>query len=222
MTFSQMRKKAIQAVQKRGALLVYPLQNRKEPLSIWSELFPKSKMVWDWNEDSDDRVAHVWSLKEVLSRSRQTIYVKWYQGRATFFAPDVFVNLLSLFESAEQEANFSLESREILEALMNNSPMSTKQIKAAASLEGRLLEPTYNRAMKPLWTHLMIVGFGEFEDSSFPSLGIGATATLFEELWEESKAISSTQALAFLKKRLGEENPFLKFALKQLNLRKAL
>lgn len=215
-----MRKKAIQAIEKRGALLVYPLANRKEPLSIWSELFPRSKMVWDWNEESDDRVADVWSLKEVLSRSRVVVYSKWYQGRATFFAPDVFIHLVALFEStneATKMSHLSLESRDVLEALEADSPLSTKQIKAAVNLEGRLNETAYNRAMKPLWTRMMIVAYGEFQDSSFPSLGHAASSLIFEDLWREAEGISAVKAHSYLEKRLGKDNPFFKFALKHLN-----
>ncbi len=50
--------------------------------------------------------------------------------------------------------------------------------------------------MRPLWNRLFIVGFGEFQDSSFPSLGVGATQTLFEELWSESQTLSAEGARA--------------------------
>ncbi|MBS2027495.1 MAG: hypothetical protein JST54_06265 [Deltaproteobacteria bacterium] len=37
--------------------------------------------------------------------------------------------------------------------------------------------------MKALWTRLLIVGAGEVDDGAFPSLAIGSTALLFEDLW---------------------------------------
>lgn len=210
---SEQRAKAIAAINKRGALLVYPLNNRKEPLSLWSELYPRSKMRWEWDADGDDRVASLWHLREVLSRSRQVVYAKWFQGRATFFSFEVFVSLLAFLRAREfVQSGLSLDSQTVLELLLSDSPLSTKQLKAGAEMEGRLLEPTYNRAMKPLWNHLAIVGFGEFEDSSFPSLGIGATQTLFEDLWQESASISVEDAEALLHKVLGEGNPFFKYA----------
>ncbi len=204
---------AIKAVNKRGALLVYPLNNRREPASLWSELWPRTKMRWEWDQDGDDRVADMWHMREVLSRSRQVVYAKWYQGRATLFSFDVFVNLLS-FLGGVGDFEMSRESGLALEALEADSPLSTKQLKAACELEGRLLEPVYNRALKPLWQRLWIVGFGEFEDSSFPSLGIGATRTLFEELWLEAAKIDSGVAERMLVDRLGAENLFFKYAVK--------
>lgn len=204
---------AVKAVLKRGALLVFPLNNRKEPASIWSEVWPKTKMRWEWDDNGDDRVVQMWHMREVLSRSRQVVYSKWYQGRATVFAPDVFVNLIA-FMGGVGDWPMSHESRLAMEALEADSPLSTKQLKAACELEGRLLEPMYNRAMKPLWQRGWIVGFGEFEDSSFPSLGIGATKTLFEDLWREAAGISSEKAGAFLEQRLGAGNLFYKYAVK--------
>ncbi|MGZ3723182.1 MAG: AlkZ-related protein [Bdellovibrionales bacterium] len=209
-----MRKKAITAINSRGCLLVYPLANRAEPRSVWSELFPRSKMRWDWDNDGDNRVAELWYLKEELSRSREVIYSKWFQNRATLFSFEVFVNLMAFLRAPELADGMSGESRNALDYLLSDSPLSTKQLKAALELEGRLLEPSYNRALKPLWQQGMIVAFGEFEDSSFPSLGIGATATLFEELWNEASRIDSEAAEKFLLKKLGGGNPFYKFALK--------
>jgi hypothetical protein len=211
---ASLKTKAIQAIQKRGALLVYPLNNRKEPLSIWSELYPRSKMRWEWDQDGDNRVASLWRLREELSRSHQVIYVKWYQGRATFFSREVFVHLLAFLRSAEVARTLGPESQNILDFLLNDSPLSTKQVKAAAELEGRLNESAYNHAMKPLWHYLLLVGFGEFEDSSFPSLGIGATQTLFEELWDEANTLVASEAEAWFNKFWPEDNPFFKFAKK--------
>lgn len=195
--------------------MVYPLANRKEPASIWSVLYPRTKMRWEWDQDGDDRVASLWILREKLSRSNQVVYVKWYQGRATFFSREAFVHLLAYFQSARVAQTYlGPQSRDILDFLIQDSPMSTKQIKAASELEGRLNEPTYNRAMKPLWNYLLTVGYGEFEDSSFPSLGIGATQTLFEDLWNEALSLTEEKALAYLENLWTATNPFLKFAKK--------
>ena len=214
MTRAQMRQKSIHAIQSRGCLLVYPLDNRPEPRSLWSELFPRSKMRWEWDSGGDNRVADLWYLKEELSRSREVIYSKWFQGRATFFSFEVFIHLLAFLRAREMAERVQGESRDALDYLQNDSPLSTKQLKAALELEGRLLEPTYNRALKPLWQNGLIVAFGEFEDSSFPSLGIGATTTLFEDLWNESADLAPDAAGDYLLQALGERNPFYKFALK--------
>ncbi len=211
---ADMRRKAIQAINQRGMLLVYPLANKPEPKSIWSELFPRTKMRWEWDAGGDDRVAGLWHLREQLSRSREVVYSKWFQGRATLISMEVAAGLIGYLEAGRMREQITHDSANVLELLLSDSPLSTKQLKVASDLEGRLLEPNYNRALKPLWQNLLILGFGEFEDSSFPSLGIGATQSLFEELWNEGLRIKPATAEKFLQAKLGEANPFWKFARK--------
>lgn len=207
--------KAVAAIEKRGCLLVYPLQNRKEPLSLWSELHPRTAMKWSWDEDHDDRVGKLWILREELSRSGDVVYAKWFQNRATFFSRDVFVNMLAYLKAHEVAlTGLGHDSRNVLDLLESDSPLSTKQLKAAAELEGRIAEPTFNRAVKPLWNHLLLVGYGEFQDSSFPSLGYGATSTLFEDLYRKAATTDPDKAGEKLSAKLGEDNPFWKHARK--------
>ncbi|RYZ80440.1 MAG: hypothetical protein EOP06_25315 [Proteobacteria bacterium] len=97
---------------------------------------------------------------------------------------------------------------------MIDSPQSTPLLKENLGLRGKSFESQYNRALKPLWNFLYLVGFGEVDDSSFPSLNIGASATLFEELWLEAQSLDPEQARKSLEKTLGADNLFLKYALK--------
>lgn len=216
------KKKNISAIDKHGCLLVFPLDNRPEPLSVWSCLYPRTPMRWEWDENGDDRVGSLWRWREELSRSRRVIYSKWYRGRATFFSPEVFIHLLSYLGTSRDEQKLPADSREALELLLLDSPQSTPVLKENLGWQGRLMESHYNRALKPLWGGLYLVGFGEVEDSSFPSLNIGASATIFEDFWLESRKISSPEAEKFLRKKLGEENPFFKYAQKTAKLRAAL
>ncbi len=204
-----MKKKALAAIEKNGALLVFPIKNKAEPDSIWSVLYPRSKMRWEWDENGDSRVSDLWILREELSRSKKVIYTKWYQGRATFFSREVFVNLLAYLRS---EKPFSKEAQNILDGLEMDSPLSTKQIKVMAELQGKWLEASYNRAMKQLWNRLQIVAFGEVDDSSFPSLAVGATKILFEDLWLEAQKVDPRVAEKFLARKLGADNKFWLFA----------
>lgn len=210
----QNRSTAIAAINKAGCLLVFPLDNRPEPASIWSALYPRSKMRWEWDAGADNKVAGLWILREELARSREVVYCKWYQNRATFFSKEVFVNMLAFFESPSGQLLLTAPSREALDSLLVDSPQSTKLLKENLSWQGRLMESHYNRALKPLWQQLFLVGYGEVEDSSFPSLNIGATETLFEELWLEAKSITAEQAEKRLEKKLGAQSLFWKFALK--------
>lgn len=211
---AQKRLKLIKAIEKQGSLLVFPMDNSPLPKSLWSELYPRTKMVWEWDENGDGRVFELWALREELSRSPEVRYVKWFKQRATFFAPDIFINLLAFFQSAENQQKLSRSSQEALDSFLMDSPQSTKIIKENLGWQGKMMESHYNRAMKPLWNYLYIVGNGEVQDSSFPSLNMAATANLFEQDWLAAQKISPVKAQVFLEKRLGEENLFYRYAVK--------
>lgn len=201
---------AVSHIEKHGMLLVFPLANRAEPLSLWSSFFPRSKMKWEWDSGGDDRVASLWHLREELSRSARVVYAKWFRGRATFFSKELFVAALAYlwFQPPQAEATMGRTAREVLAALELNSPLSTKELKAETELKGRDNEPDYQRALKELWERLLIVGYGEKDDGAFPSLRLGATATLFEGLWNRAAACDGVKAEKILKNRLGEESLF--------------
>src|SRR5262245_43695293 len=61
--------RAKKIIDRLGIVLVYPIANKSEPPSLWSELWPKSPMEWSWDEDADPRVAELWHLRERLARS---------------------------------------------------------------------------------------------------------------------------------------------------------
>lgn len=209
------RKAAIEAINEKGCLLVYPIVNKKEPASVWSQLYPRSKMTWDWNADADGRISDLWILREELSRSKEVVYAKWYQNRATFFSREIFTNMLSYLKTpTEKLENLHLSSREALDSLLIDSPQSTKILKEHLGWQGKLMESHYNRAMKPLWNSLLIVGYGEVEDSSFPSLNMAATQHLYEDLWLESETIAPEKAEKVLIETLGEDSLFMKQARK--------
>ncbi|MBM4304409.1 MAG: hypothetical protein FJ112_08790 [Deltaproteobacteria bacterium] len=197
--------KMIEAINRTGALLVFPIQNRKEPKSLWSKLFPRSQMRWEWDDDGDNRVAQLWHLREELSRSGQVVYSKWYRGRATFFSKAVFTNLLAVLGKRKGLSKGSLS---VLETLEEESPLSTKSLKQKVKLQGRAFEGTYLQCLKPLWTRGLIVGYGEIDEGAFPSLAMGATQLIFEDLWNRSQKISESRALETLQESL-EGNPLV-------------
>lgn len=192
--------------------MVYPLENRKEPASLWSELYPRTKMRWEWDSDGDNRVGEMWVMREELSRSEDVVYAKWFRGRATFFSKEVFINLLAYLGASREQIHLPRSSQEALDSFLLDSPQSTKVIKENLGWQGRMMESHYNRAMKPLWNYLFIVGFGEVQDSSFPSLNMAATQNIFEDLWLSSQKINPAKAEKKLLEILGEENLFMKYA----------
>ena len=207
---------AVAAIERQGALLVYPIDNRPAPPSLWSAFHPRTPMRWEWDADGDDRVSELWHLREELSRSGRVVYAKWFRGRATFFARDIFVGLLAALESGRGRPVLSGEATRLLQALEQDSPLSTKQLKATTDLRGAALSAVYERAMKELWARGLIVGYGEVDEGAFPSLAVGATRLLFEDLWDEACGMGTEAGRDRLHARLPKDSLFLRAALKPL------
>lgn len=195
-----LKRKAIQAIEKHHILLTFPIQNRKEPMSLWHVLHPRSQMRWEWDDGGDSRVADLWHLREELSSSGKVVYLKWYQGRATFFSKTAYKYFLNeIRELPGYHAGISSDAHRILKALQNTSPLSTKQLKAETNMQGKLMEGIFQRALKSLWERLLIVGYGEIDDGAFPSLAIGAAELMHEGLWKEALRAPTAASPAFEK-----------------------
>ncbi len=200
------KRQAIRAINEHGILLTFPIKNSPLPLSLWSAFFPKSKMRWEWDDNGDSRVANLWHLREELSRSGEVVYAKWFQGRATFFSKEIFIALL---QSAQVLPPPHEEAERLFEILSENSPLSTKLLKKYSEMQGKFFESTFDRALKALWQRLWIVGYGEEDDGAFPSLRVGATALLFEELWDAAK--NKNGNLKKLRTTIEAQPPLLRF-----------
>jgi hypothetical protein len=208
-----MADKARRAIDAQGALLVYPIDNRREPPSLWSTLYPRTPMRWAWDEGADARVAQLWQLRERLARERHVVYTKWYRGRATFFSRSLFAAMLTRLRATPHA--LSADARDLLAILQEDSPQSTKQLRRASGLTGKQNERAYTRALRELWERLLIVGTGELDDGAFPSLLIGATRWIFEELWE-ARETEREQNQTLLTNALPAATPFGKHWLRVL------
>lgn len=204
-------KKAIEKIDELGALLVFPLDNRPEPSSLWSKLYPKSAMRWEWDESGDDRVARLWHLRTELSLCKKVVYSKWYKGRATFFSRTVFKALLhELAFPKSSVQSLSETATSVLKILEETSPLSTKELKKESGLRGKDQESAYGKALKSLWERALIVGFGEVDDGAFPSLAMGASELIYDDLWEEAKALEPKKASQILQELFQKQPLFQK------------
>lgn len=202
---------AVKAVNRRGILLVFPAANQADPPSLWSELHPRSRMRWDWDESGDDRVGELWHLRSKLALSAKVLYSKWYRGRATLFSLPVFRAMLRVIhEHGDPAHGLRPESQHLLELLEENSPQSTRNLRAEADLQGKPLEAVYARGLKELWSRLLIVGAGEVDDGAFPSLAIGATKLLFEDVWS-TREESNEEDTRLLEAALASSPAFKRF-----------
>jgi hypothetical protein len=211
---------AAKKVDAKGALLVFPVNNRKDIPSLWNEFYPRSKMNWEWDESGDSRLSDLWHLREKLSVSRQVVYCKWFRGRATLLSQEVFVALIkTLNPNLPKITGLSFTARELLDLLTEDSPISTKELKRLCDLRGREREAQYQRAMKELWSRGLIVAFGEVDEGAFPSLAIGATEMIFEDLFQQALLLKIDQAQDIIDRWIQKTPAFYKYF---LSLKKTL
>lgn len=205
------QRSAISKIDKSGVLLVFPVNNNKEPKSLWTEFFPRRRMRWEWDDGHDSGVGDLWMLMKRLSDGRKVVYSKWYRGRATFFSRSLFTAMLKLGPISRSLSMESRSADHILDVLMSDSPLSTRDLKKLTDLQGRLNEPAFTRAMRELFVKLLIVGFGEVDDGAFPSLAVGATQLIYEDLWSEAHVMSETAARRILDLHMPPGSSFRKF-----------
>ncbi len=60
------------------------------------------------------------------------------------------------------------------------------------------------------------MGYGEIDDGAFPSLAIGATSLIFEDLWSASRDLTLDEAHDTLKCVLGENSLWMRYWRKAL------
>lgn len=192
--------------------MIFPVNNREDPPSLWHELFPRERMRWEWDENGSEKVSGLWHLRVKLSTSGRVVYSKWFRGRATLLSRALFPALLRTSNPGFPEVSgLSFGAREILELLEEDSPLSTKRLKALADLSGRENEACYGRALRELWSRHLIVVHGEVDEGAFPSIAVGATKLIFEDLWAEASALSPDEARRRILETLPGESPFVKF-----------
>lgn len=204
-------KSAVEFINQHGALLVFPIKSDLKVPSLWKCFHPRTTMQWDWSADGTDRVPELWHLREELSRCRKVVYVKWYQGRATFFSLEVFTALLStVLSRPDPLAGLDQSALKIYRTLQDDSPLPTRALRELSDLRGKEHESEFQRSQKKLWQRLLIVGYGEIEEGGFPSLAVGSTQLLFEEQWDRAKAMSSTGRDQLLQQSFTADSPFIK------------
>lgn len=215
---TQAYKKAIDIINEKGVLLVYPVNNRPDPASLWSQFYPKREMTWAWDGDADGRVSRMWILMKKLSESGDVVYSKWYKGRATFFSKKVFTALLALRHHTKGKTEaWPYSSRLLFDVLLADSPISTKLLKKQSDLVGKDMAREFDRSMRFLYENFHVVVFGEVDDGAFPSSAVGATRLLFEREWRESKNLSLKEATAILSPYFPVDSAFGKFLIKSFS-----
>jgi len=201
--------RSIDEIESKGITLVFPAKNRSDVFSLWKTFYPRTPLRWEWSDDGDDKVFKMWQLMKELSDCEQVVYSKWYQGRATFFSRSLFSALLRFSQDQPKAFIDQPEGvRALMDCLEEDSPLSTKELKARSGLKGQSFAAVYNRSIKWCFLRFLVVGFGEVEDGAFPSLLIGSTRLIYEDLVHQAGEMSQEESLKIIDRYMPKGSSF--------------
>ena len=166
-------------------LLVFPWVTALSPILVVRDL-PAQQDAW---EDDDGMVAPSSGIYGRTSLLGEVVTPSGITGHGVF-AQGLHRSPCTCWGTR------GFQARDILDILIADSPQSTKALRRETGLTGRPNERIYERALKELWTRLFIVGFGEIDEGAFPSLAMGATKVLFEDLHTKASTMGAEEAAA--------------------------
>ncbi len=143
---------------------------------LWEAVVGRANPRWPRRSHHDPGVGLTWELKDRLPARREVYYGRLLRGRPVLVALDVFPAFYALVRGrqrardyrAEYEAgHLSLTARRLMDALVEDHPQDTRELRANAFL----LEPRhtreFERAMAELQQGLWIVKVEERYEPTF-------------------------------------------------------
>lgn len=159
------KQEALDFVNQRGFVYFWPIKDIILP-SLWVAV-AGDRPVADEHDDS----GHVtWGWKDALLGSRRWYYAKVLRQRATMISLEVapfFYALSNNYGAPEsdyltlyEQGKLTQEARSVYEALLENSPLDTVQLRKKTRLTRRDSDYRFNRAMNELQSDFMILPVG--------------------------------------------------------------
>lgn len=194
------RKEAIEFVNQRGFIFLYPIKNIVLP-SLWSAVAGDRPVA-----DKHDDPGHVtWGWKDASLGEHHWYYAKVLRKRATMISMDIapyFYALSENYGSPEddyltlyEQGRLTQEAKAVYEALLDNGPLNTLALRRKARLNSRESDSRFNRAMTALQTDFKVVPIGVAQAGAWNYAFVyEITARHYPELPELARTISETQA----------------------------
>jgi hypothetical protein len=144
--------------------------------SLWEAVAGRARPRWPRHSHHDAAVGLTWRLKDVLPARRQVYYGKVVRGRPALVALDLFPCFYALVRGRDRARDYRREyeagrlsaaGRRVMDALMRESPLYTRALRA----ECFMLEPgrtrEFERAMTELQQGLWVVKTEERYEPTF-------------------------------------------------------
>jgi hypothetical protein len=163
---------ALDFVNQIGFCFAFKANNSELPC-LWHAAAGERKPVYPKHVQHDPYIGLVWQAKDDLPHSKKIYYGKALKNRPSMISLEFIPYFYRLSRSSmEPDAyladymagNLSSEAKRIMDAMTENSPQITSDLKIAAGFSNPKSRSAFDKAMAELQMKMYIVKIGEFYD----------------------------------------------------------
>jgi len=163
---------ALNFVNSIGFCFAFKSRNSELPC-LWHAACGERNPVYPLHTHHDPYIGLVWEAKDVLPGGKKIYYGKALKNRPSMISLEYLPYFYKLLDNEGKEdaylrkylnGNLSSEARTIMEALTENSPMVTADLKLATSMTHPKKRAAFDRAMTELQMNMFITKIAEFYD----------------------------------------------------------
>jgi hypothetical protein len=193
-------KQVLDFVDEVGFCFAFTAKNSELPC-LWHAACGEREPVYPEHTHSDPYIGLVWEAKDILPAEKKIYYGKALKNRPTIISLEYFPYFYALtgrgsspdaFLAEYMRGEISPDAKRIMEALQENSPQVTADLKLSSRFAHPKKRYAFDRAMAELQMKMHVVKIGEFYDP-FTFLWELVTKR-FEPEVEKAKAISQEKA----------------------------
>ncbi|HTA52404.1 MAG TPA: hypothetical protein VK757_06425 [Candidatus Acidoferrum sp.] len=196
-----------------GFCVLFPVKNVALPSLYW----PVTRRGPDDDFVFDRYFERIWRWKDELPRRRYAIYAKYFRGRGTFISPEYLPYFLAMRETAVGPADHARlyaegrirdDARSIWEALADEGPLATLELRHLCHMETKAGNVRFKRAMLDLQSLLLVGHFGkEQETGAWESTRFELTCRAFPAQTAAAFAIDPAVARGKLAAKYRQSKP---------------
>jgi hypothetical protein len=196
-----------------GFCVLFPVKNVALPSLYW----PVTRRGPDDDFVFDRYFEQIWRWKDELPRRRYAIYAKYFRGRGTFISLEYLPYFLAMRETAVGPADHARlyaegrirdDARSIWEALADEGPLATLELRHLCHMETKAGNVRFKRAMLDLQSLLLVTHFGkEQETGAWESTRFELTCRAFPAQTAAAFAIDPAVARGKLAAKYRQSKP---------------
>ena len=191
---------ALDWVNQRGFVYFWPITGVDLP-SLWTAVAGERAVA-----DAHDDPGHItWGWKDSALGKRQWYYAKILRRKATMISLEIAPYFYALSDNygspeedhiiAYQEGRLTLEAKQVYDAILDNGPLNTLDLRRAAHLTSKGSDSVFNRAIEVLQADFKILPVGVAEAGAWRYAFIyDLTARHYPDLPDKARGIGEAEA----------------------------